>query len=221
MPKQIVSTAVCTVLVAAVAAPQTAIAPYRDSFENPHLSKFWSVTQLNGSVAPSTTLPHTGSHSASFTAGSGGQRQIELTHKFGSQVKGRFSLMMYDSFAGVEGLYFQMGLANSKNPAWWASVGTEDFCGTAYMAVINGQGAGAYCANPDYAISPVQRANGWHHMAIDVLADRVTVSIDGRVAFSLPVVNMSIDTVKISLSGPSWRPSVNPYVDDFEFQPLN
>jgi hypothetical protein len=114
---------------------------FNDGFEAPTLDPFWTPTLQLRTIAPSTDLAHSGTHSAKFTTSGGGQREIILSHKFSSAIQGDFNVYFYDYAPGQETLYEQFNLQNSATGDV-AALGTMDFDANCYTAYLSTPGGG-------------------------------------------------------------------------------
>jgi len=197
---------------------QAAVITYSDSFESPTINPFWTVTQSNGTVAPSADVSHSGVQSAKFTSASGGQRSMRLVHDFGTQVQGTFSVWFYDYAPNQQTLYENIVLSQAAPPSWSASLGTQDFDAFCYQAYSNGTGPNGSCGSyPAVTTTTVPRTLGWHQFTLDVTALATTLSIDGSPVFSNPG-NFTFDTLSLNVTGPFWRPDTIAYFDEFSMR---
>src|SRR2546423_4798656 len=151
-----------------VAGAQTAAAQsYSDSFEAASINPFWTTREQFGSVVLSTDQSHSGAQSAKFSATSGGQRDIHLTHVFPSPIRGNFSIYFYDAAPGQETLYEKLYLSNSTQPNMVVAIGTQDFDAYCYSAVVvdaadTAAGPNRTCGiYPQLSTTNVARTLGW------------------------------------------------------------
>jgi len=201
-----------------------ASASYSDNFEASTINSFWTVTQQYGTVALSNALNHTpgGNQSLSFNSTYGGQREIFVSHQFGSPVTGDFSVWFYDAAPNQETQYEQIELYNSVT-ADYVSIGTQDFDAFCYEAQMYNanthaqQGPNANCGvYPQISTTNISRTSGWHHFDVDVGASSTTLGIDGVTVFG-GVGSYSYDNVLLFQSGPYWRPNTGSFWDDFSY----
>jgi hypothetical protein len=205
-------------------AQSTGAPSYTDSFEGPTINSFWSVVQENGLVALTTEQAHSGKQSAKFVSKPGGQRYIQLTHRFDSPVKGAFAAWFYDAAPGQETLYEQIQLNNSKQGSS-AAIGTMDYDAKCYIATLNtgavDLGPNATCGYyPRASTTSVPRTAGWHRFEITVGTNTVSFFIDGVPVYST-TADYGFDSITLNVSGPSWRPDTYAYLDDFSFTPID
>lgn len=198
---------------------------YSDNFEAPTINSFWTVTQQYGVVSLTNAFNHTpgGNQSLQFSSTGGGQREIGISHQFGSPVKGDFSVWFYDAAPGQQTQYEQFVLSNSV-AADFISLGTQDFDAFCYEAQMYNyntqtqQGPNANCGiYPQTSTTGILRTSGWHHFDIKVGAGTATLAIDGITVFS-EVGSYSYNNVSLFQSGPYWRPDTRSYWDDFSYQ---
>jgi hypothetical protein len=194
-----------------------------DGFESSAVDPFWTVTEQFGTISQTSELAHSGIQSARFTSSFGGQREMLLTHNFGSSQKGNFSIYFYDVAPGLETLYEKFNLHNAIS-GQHASIGTQDFdafCYTVQMFNSNTnilQGPNANCGIfPQITTTNVTRTAGWHKLEINVATASISFLIDGVQVFDSQG-DYSFDSIDISVSGPFWRPNTAAYFDDFRFQ---
>lgn len=188
-----------------------------DGFENPTLDPFWTVTQNFGTVGVSSVNSHTGSQSVAFVSQSGGQRDVFLTHSFGGPMKGTASAWFYDVAPGQETLYEWFSLFQASDPNG-SRIGISDYDALCYNANIFSTGPNAACGiYPQTITAPVSRALGWHLFEIAYLENEVRLSIDGQLIHSL-TGDYTFDSMRMNISGPSWRPNTTAYFDDFSIQ---
>lgn len=186
-------------------------ATFTDDFEGSTLDPFWSTEENSGSITfPSTTQVYSGSQSIQFNSISdGGQKGMYISHTFAESVFGQVSVWMYDTRADMSsGNYISLHISNSEGVV--ADLSVKDYDG--------GPGAGGeyyYSFDSVYGFSEVDRTVGWHQFTITSLPDEITLKVDDTVVYSA-ASGMSFDTVRLSLSGPSWRPAMSTYFDNFE-----
>jgi hypothetical protein len=196
---------------------------YTDGFEAATLDPFWARTQQGGTVALSRVTFRTGAQSLALSPGSGAQRDVHVRHHFATAEKGQFSIGFYDDAPGSETLYQQFRLLNSRQPSLVAAVGTMDFDASCYAAYVtdasgNSRGPNAACgAYPRVSTTSVRRVRGWHVLKIVVNAASVSLAIDGQTVLTV-AGDYRFDIVDLALTGPSWRPPVTAYFDDFSFK---
>ena len=178
-----------------------------DGFEAPSFNTFWTLTQQNGTVIPSTDLAHSGSQSAKFASSSGGQRNIFLTHTFPQATQGTLSVWFDDTAPGTETLYAGLYAHDSANGANDFSVNVADWNASNYI-----------WHGPGISETPtsVSRTPGWHQFQLQVSPTQFSALIDGVVVGSV-AGSFTFDTVQLLLSGPDWRPDATYYFDEFSF----
>jgi hypothetical protein len=187
---------------------------FTDGFEGTSFNPFWTLTQQLGTITLSTDETFTGSQSAKFTAGSGGQRNLFLTHTFSSEMVGTVSVYFFDAAPGEQTLYEKLSLSDSQNGTD-ANVGTQDFDAFCYSAAIGAAGPNANCGQfPQESTTDVMRTEGWHLLSITAGLTDSFISIDGNQVFNLPGP-FTFDTVQLEMFGPGFRPNAVAYFDDF------
>jgi hypothetical protein len=187
---------------------------FTDGFEGSSFNPFWTLTQQLGTITLSTDESFTGSQSAKFTAESGGQRNLFLTHAFSSELVGTVSVYFFDDAPGEQTLYEKLSLTDSENGTT-ASVGTQDFDAFCYSAAIGALGPNANCGDfPQESTTAVARTGGWHLLSITAGINDSSISIDGNQVFNLPG-SFTFDTVQLEMFGPGFRPNTVAYFDDF------
>jgi hypothetical protein len=201
-------------ITAATAGPIT----YSDNFEGNTINPFWTITQQLGTVSLSTAQFHSPTHSAGFSSVGGGQRDIRLTHTFGSAVIGDVSIYYYDTAPGQETLYQFLRLTTDEGPNGQLYIGTQDFDAFCYTAAAGILGPNASCGIfPQYLTTNVPRTLGWHLLDINVQPGNVSFSIDNTQVFTTSG-NYTFNTIDFGESGPGFRPAnVTAYFDDFSF----
>jgi hypothetical protein len=197
---------------------------FSDGFEGPSLDPFWTQVQQYGTVSLSADQPHAGAQALKISSISGGQRDSSISHQYASPLKGTFTIYFYDYAPGQETLYQYFSLSNSALPNQFASIGVDDYDAFCYKAGVQsdagpftgpGQSCGVY---PGPATTNVARSIGWHRFDIEVLPATVVLKIDGVTVHTF-AGDLSFDRVRVSQSGPFWRPNTITYVDDFSYTP--
>ncbi len=202
-------------LVGGVAVSRASV--FTDGFEGSTLDPFWSTTEQSGSITfPSTAQVHGGSQSVQFNSTSGtGQKNIELNHTFAEPIFGRVSVWVYDSGADLSsGNYIWLDIfdldAGTRN-----GLGTLDYD----LGPTNG-------GNYRYDLfglggfnSSVDRTQGWHQFTITTLPDEFTMEVDGTTVYAA-ASGSPFDYLRLIVFGPSFRPALATYFDDFEFTPI-
>jgi hypothetical protein len=223
--RTVLGVVLATVLVArlplsGVTAQTPALSSYSDSFEGPTLNPFWTALQQNGSIVTSTEQVHSGSRAAKFASSPGGQRYLQLTHRFDAPVKGSFAVWFYDFAPGQETLYEQLQLFNSTDGSG-AGIGTQDYDSQCYTSGLYAGGVSlgpdATCGYyPQASTTNVRRTIGWHRFEISVGERAIGFSIDGTQVYST-TADLRFDSVTLNVSGPYWRPDTVGYFDDFVY----
>lgn len=196
-----------TCLVVVAVAPARSAHAQSDKFE---LKPFWTISKEFGSVGLTTDVSRTGDMSLQLASRSGGQRNIWVSHKYPTPLKGTLSVWFYDTAAGAATLYAGLYALDSTNPANYFAVNVADWNGSHY--IWNGPGVGE-------TPTSVARTNGWHELKLKVTSTGFDASIDGVLVGSV-AGDFRFDTVYLLLSGPVWRPDAKFYFDDFKVQKL-
>jgi hypothetical protein len=190
-----------------------------DGFEGPSLDPFWNhKTQVSGTIAPTTALPHSGQQSLQMqTVNTSSNKYLFLGHNFADPTYGRVEVWVYDNGADVSSSnYLFLTLYNSAE-------NKRAFIGTFDYDLGAGNGGDVYYFNnwaPQHSSggirSGIDRTQGWHHWEIESTPQHQVLSIDNQVVYS-SAAGLSFDQLHISTSGPSWRPPWNGFFDDFAF----
>jgi hypothetical protein len=187
---------------------RTLLSGFVDGFEGPTLNSFWTQHTQSGSITfPSTAQVHGGSQSVQLNSSATSQdKDIHLQHDFLEPTYGRFSVWVYDTGANAgSGNYIGFYLSNSVQSAYIQGYDYNFGGGRTYETGTN-QGE---------IDSGVVRTEAWHEFEINATAVATTFKVDGVLAATRP--GMSVDQVRLMMSGPSWRPAFTSYFDDFEF----
>ncbi len=192
----------CLVLFATVPPTQAQAQAQSDTFE---LKPLWTITAENGSVGLSSDQHHSGATAAVLSSRSGGQRNVWLQLTYPAPRKGALSVWFYDTAAGSSTLYSGLYASNSVTPAEDFSVNVADWNPTTY--VWHGPGVGE-------TATAVTRTVGWHNFSLQVTATAFNAFIDGILVGSVSG-DFAFDSIRLVLSGPSWRPNATFYFDDF------
>lgn len=192
------------VVVALVGDPNLAFAQ-TDNFE---LKPMWAQRASFGEIGLSSQARVSGTTSLRLASRGGGQRDVAVTYRLPSAVKGRFQVKFYDTAPGRETLYSGLRAYNSKNYAGENSgVNVADWNSTNY--VWAGPGIGQ-------TSTTVPRTAGWHLFTIELSNLGYSASIDGTVVGTVQG-DYAFDTVELFLSGPYWRPDAAYFFDDFRY----
>jgi hypothetical protein len=158
-----------------------------------------------------------------FSSVGGGQRDIRLTHTFGSAVIGDVSIYYDDTAPGQETLYQFLRLTTDEGPNGQLYIGTQDFDAFCYAAFAfttanSTLGPNANCGVfPQVSTTNVPRTPGWHLLDINVQPGNLSFSIDNAQVFATSG-NYTFNTIDFGESGPGFRPAnVTAYFDDFSF----
>lgn len=171
---------------------------FNDGFEGAALDPFWTAQQQNGTIAPSSLQPHTGTQSVRMTRTTGGQLGLSLNHVFAEAEFGTASVWFYDS---VFYCYASFVLENTT-AAKSASIGVQDW------------DYGNYYWNSHISSGSVgARAPGWHLFSITTGPTNQIVTLDGAVLFSGTNENIGFNKVSLNASGPGGSGSY--FCDDF------
>jgi len=183
---------------------------FADGFEGASLDSFWTQTANAGSIAfPSTTQVHNGRQAVRFNSIAGaGQKQIELSHSFARPQYGRASVWVYDTGADrSSGNYLGLWVNNRRRNVYSAVLVYDYNSGDGATYRYGAWGVGG--------ASSIRRTVAWHHFEIVATPDALQLSVDGQVVYFGPG-GIPFDYVGIYMSGPSFRPAMTSYFDDFE-----
>jgi hypothetical protein len=173
-----------------------------DSFE---LDPLWSIFQQNGSVQTAVDVSHSGLFSLKLSSTSGGQREVRLTHVSPEATRGTLSVWFYDTVPGTQTLYAGLAAFNSADMSQYFQLNVADWNPSTYVWI----GPGV----PETATS-VPRSLGWHEFRLQVTSTAFSAFIDQTLVGSV-TGSFVFDTVRLFLSGPSFRPDAAFYFDDF------
>lgn len=191
---------------------------FNDDFEEAAFDPFWTVSQDFGTATLSSDVAFSGSQSAKFQAGFGGQRSMSLSHSFANPQIGKVSVRLYDSSPGTETLYTFLGLFDSVSGGG-ISIGFPDYDAFCYSADAFGGGPNQSCGVfPGMSTTNVSRTVGWHLLEAEVTPTKATLSIDGVPVYVHAGVGLQFDQVSLSMFGPFWRPAGVSYWDDFSLE---
>ena len=209
--KLFVGLAIVMFLIGTVCSVNATAITFSDDFEAQSFDPFWTdINQDYGTVVLSSDQAHSGSQSAKFSSTSGGQRNIWLGHKFSDVIKGNVSVWFYDTEPNRNTLYSFLTLYNSTvtwgEPGYAFSLGIMDWNGSNYFyGAPECSGGGR---------TSVSRTLGWHEFEINTDFAGGQMFIDDTLVHSY-TGDYGFDSVRLSLSGPYWRPNATYYFDDF------
>jgi hypothetical protein len=191
------------------------IATFMDDFEGPTLNPFWSKVEIAGTISfPSTAQVHSGTQAVQFNSTYGtGEKGITLHHNFNTPQYGQISIWVYDSGADlVSGNYISVELRNDTLEKYLA-IGTQDYD----LGPDNGGHYYYHAWDSQQGVNtPIDRTRAWHQFTLIANQNYASLYVDNQNIYNGPG-GIPFESINISISGPTWRPAMTVYFDDFTF----
>lgn len=177
-----------------------------DDFEAATLDPYWNNVISPPRVSLSSSVSHSGSQSLRLDSVAGADGGGGVRSFFGQPTKGEFSVWVYDSAAGQgSNRYFQLAVGSLSDPLDRYAIGMMDWDGGTYYW-DDGDGTPGSTGVP--------RTLGWHFFQIKVGENDVAMFIDNTEVLRR-TGDLAYDYVSLHAFGPSWRPTVSYWIDDF------
>ena len=182
-----------------------------DGFEGLALDPFWTTTVTSGSITfPSSTRVHSGVQALQLNSTNTPQNKyIALQHNLAAPTYGTASVWVFDeratdSSSNYIGLFVNGGAI---------AVYTFDY----NLGPTNG-GSYVYNTAGQSAHSTIPRTRAWHQFTVASNPSNLTLSVDGITIYS-GAGGQPLSDLMIYMGGPSWRPAMTSYFDDFSWTP--